>query len=136
MCPAGSPHATWANFTADTSSWRALFSKTHAKALPFLLIKKENAQLISGKPDENHITKQTPHGAAPTHDTLENNRAQTRKHHSNKTRRLGEHYGEEETGVLESHTGQEHCLSKLAYSRAFTNLARYSGDEKMQRFRA
>jgi hypothetical protein len=99
-------------------------------------IKKENAQLINGKLGENHITKQTPHGAAPTHDTLENNRAQTRKHHSNKTRRLGEHYGEEETGVLESHTGQEHCLSKLAYSRAFTNLARYSGDEKMQRFRA
>jgi hypothetical protein len=55
---------------------------------------------------------------------------------SRSTHHLGEHYGEEETGVLQSHTGQEHCLSKLAYSRAFTNLARYSGDEKMQRFRA
>jgi hypothetical protein len=47
--------------------------------LPFSLIKKKkNAQLISGKLDENHTTRQTPHGATPTHDTLKNNRAQTK----------------------------------------------------------
>jgi hypothetical protein len=80
---------------------------TKEKSFAFSLIMKDNAQLINGKPGENHTTRQTPTGASSTHDTL--NRAQTRKHHSIKTRRpfttAGEkhrdYYGRSRHGTLE-----------------------------------
>jgi hypothetical protein len=49
---------------------KIFFFETKAKALPYSLIKKKNAQLINGKPGENHTTRQTPHGAAKWHSIL------------------------------------------------------------------